>query len=252
MRPRYADVVATLALIIALGGGAYAATKVGSKDIKRNAVRAKHIKAKQVRAKHLRDGSVTAPKLAPGLLSLADGSVGSAALADGAVGTADLADGAVTGAKVDEASLGKVPDADQLDGLDSAELLRGRVRSAVGSDAVGDARSAPVVFRDGELTLECREPASISSVWAYRNTTGERARMWIERVRGDTSEHTVVEGFLDPDGEATAQVSGPVVSTGQSVVTITAITGRRVTQLEARLRFADATCHYVVLVTEAA
>jgi len=74
-RLSYANVVATMALVVAVGtGGAYAAQKIGPKDIKKNAVRAKHINKNQVRAKqirqnavrtkHVKDGAVTEAKLA--------------------------------------------------------------------------------------------------------------------------------------------------------------------------------------------
>jgi hypothetical protein len=54
----YANVVATLAAFgVLAGGGAYAASKIGAEDIKRNAIRTKHIKG----------GEVTKGKLAPGL-----------------------------------------------------------------------------------------------------------------------------------------------------------------------------------------
>jgi hypothetical protein len=39
----YANVVATLALFLAVGGGAYAVSKIGSKQIKRNAVKSRHL-----------------------------------------------------------------------------------------------------------------------------------------------------------------------------------------------------------------
>ena len=52
-RITYANVMATIAVFgVLAGGGAYAASKIGPKDIKKNAVRAKHIKKDQVRAKH--------------------------------------------------------------------------------------------------------------------------------------------------------------------------------------------------------
>lgn len=54
LRPTYAGVTATLALVLALGmGGAYAAQKLGSSDIARNAVLSKHIKDGQVKTKDL-------------------------------------------------------------------------------------------------------------------------------------------------------------------------------------------------------
>lgn len=64
----FSNVASVLALSIALGtGGAYAADKIGSKDIAKSAVKAKHIGKSQVRAKHLADGSVTARSLSSGL-----------------------------------------------------------------------------------------------------------------------------------------------------------------------------------------
>ncbi|HEX8101053.1 MAG TPA: hypothetical protein VF533_00435 [Solirubrobacteraceae bacterium] len=39
-----AHLIASIALFVSLGGGAYAAAKIGSKDIKKSAVRSKHIK----------------------------------------------------------------------------------------------------------------------------------------------------------------------------------------------------------------
>jgi hypothetical protein len=58
LRPRltYANVTATVALMLALGGaGAYAASKVGSGDIKDNAIRSRHIKNGEVGPKDLSD-----------------------------------------------------------------------------------------------------------------------------------------------------------------------------------------------------
>jgi hypothetical protein len=74
-------VVATLALFLALGGGAvWAAGKIGSGGIKRNAIKSKH-------------------------------------LAAGAVKTGDIAANAATGAKVAEGSLGQVPAAKSVGGV---------------------------------------------------------------------------------------------------------------------------------------
>ena len=68
MRERltYANVVATLALFIAVGlGGAYAAEKITKKDIAKSAVTSKAIKDKTVKGKDLKDRTVTGGKLAP-------------------------------------------------------------------------------------------------------------------------------------------------------------------------------------------
>ena len=96
-RPRltYANVVATLALVIAMStGGAYAATMIRTADIA--------------------DGAVTTPKLR-------DDAVTNRTMADGAVGRSNLAANAVTGAKIADGSLGG---ADILDGSITAADLQ--------------------------------------------------------------------------------------------------------------------------------
>jgi hypothetical protein len=77
-RLTYANVMATLAMFVALGGGAYAVATIGPGDIKKNAVRSKHIKRANVK------GSDLAPS---------------------AVGSAKVADNALTGTDIDEATL---------------------------------------------------------------------------------------------------------------------------------------------------
>jgi hypothetical protein len=120
----YANVIATLALFIALGtGGAYAANQLAPKS-----VGAKQLRPGAVTAKKLRKQSVTAPKikaLAVKESKLSAGSVSTSMLAlsavtteklnAGAVTNQKLADNSVTGSKVDEASLGKVPSASFAD-----------------------------------------------------------------------------------------------------------------------------------------
>ena len=64
LRPTYASVTATLALFIALGGGAYAATalpanSVGPKQIKKNAVERSKLKSNAVDTTKILDNSVT-------------------------------------------------------------------------------------------------------------------------------------------------------------------------------------------------
>jgi hypothetical protein len=89
----YANVVATLALVLALAGGtAYAANTIGSSDVIDNSLR----------SADLRDGS--------------------------GVSGADVIDNSVTGGDIDESKLGKVPDADKLDGVNSSAFARKPLR----------------------------------------------------------------------------------------------------------------------------
>jgi hypothetical protein len=118
LRPhlRFANIVAVLALFVALGSGAYAA-------LGKNSVKSKQIKNGAVKTQDLRSKAVTSDKLAAGLLDIADGSITTAKLADGAATTAKLADDSVTGAKVAADSLsGADVDESQLSGVDAATL----------------------------------------------------------------------------------------------------------------------------------
>ncbi len=103
-RPSPAMVVAMTALVVALAGSAYAAVKIGGKNIKPNAIKTSKIKNGAVTGPKLAAGAVSAANLAPGAIpanSLADGSVTTAKIGDGAVTTAKIGDGAVTAAKLD-------------------------------------------------------------------------------------------------------------------------------------------------------
>lgn len=98
-RPTYANVVATLALFVALGGSAYAAA-----ELPENSVGTKELKTEAVTTAKIKDGAVTEDQ---------------------------ILDGAVTGAKVKEGTLGTVPradlartagDAGTLNGLTAAQI----------------------------------------------------------------------------------------------------------------------------------
>jgi hypothetical protein len=104
-RLTYANVVATLALFVAVGtGGAYAANTVFSTDIVNGEVKS---------------------------VDIGDNEIGSADVKDNTINTfdvhsflgVDVVDGTLTGADVDESTLGTVPDADTLDGRSSNSFL---------------------------------------------------------------------------------------------------------------------------------
>lgn len=72
IRPSYANITATLALVFALGGGAYAATlpknSVTSATIKNGQVHAKDLARNAVTGATVKDGSLGAADLAPGTI----------------------------------------------------------------------------------------------------------------------------------------------------------------------------------------
>jgi hypothetical protein len=109
---RVAIGLSLVALFAALTGGAYAATQIGSKSIKPNAVKSKQIKDGAVKTGELGNGAVTTDKLAEGAVTtdklaegavtggkLAANAVDASKVADGSVNSAELADGSVTGVK---------------------------------------------------------------------------------------------------------------------------------------------------------
>jgi hypothetical protein len=90
-RPRltYANIVSTLALFLALGGGAaYAAGKVSSSDLAKGAVHTSNVFKRAITSGKLAVGAVRSNQVV-------DGAIGTKQLADHAVGTAKLADAAV-------------------------------------------------------------------------------------------------------------------------------------------------------------
>ena len=108
-RLTYANVMSTVAVFgVLAGGSAWAASRIGSRDIKNGAVTTKKLKTAAVTTAKLANNAVTAAKLADNAVStakLADGAVSTAKLADGAVMTAKLADNAVTSGKVADGSI---------------------------------------------------------------------------------------------------------------------------------------------------
>lgn len=220
-RPSYANVTATLALVVALCGGAYAA------GLGRNDVKSKNIAPKAVKTSDLATKAVKTPK---------------------------IADDAVTGAQVAEASLGTVPDADKLDGLDSLALLKGsgRTYAVPGVDPEGGSPSPPVSLDiGGTFTLECRNPASVGSEFKFTNTGANPVDVWVDRFQDGVPPPVYVSHTSVPSGgTSTLNVSGPIVSSGLSLDRFTIAAGARITLIEARLFHSAAVCRFPLLITE--
>lgn len=101
------NAVAYLALFVAFGGTAWAASKIDSGDIKDNTIKGQDIRTGQVAGSDLRDGSATGD-------DVADSSLDGRDIEDAGLSGADIADKSIGGVKVDPAT--KVPNADMLDG----------------------------------------------------------------------------------------------------------------------------------------
>jgi hypothetical protein len=220
-RPTYANVTATIALVVALSAGAYAA------GLGRNDVKSKNIAPKAVK---------------------------SGDIASKAVKTKKLGNDAATGAKVAEATLGLVPDADRLDGLDSTALLRGsgRVRAVQGTDEFSGDVSAPIPLDiGGTITAECRSPASAGSDLIFTNTSQGALDVWTDRFQNFGTTMSLGFASVPPGGEASLSVSGPPVGTGTAIARFTISSGSAVTLVEARIVATTATsCRFPLLISE--
>jgi hypothetical protein len=221
-RPQHGTVVAYLALFLAVStGGAWAATKIGAADIKKNAIRTAHIKDGQVRARDLHAAAVTAGKLAANAVSgasvadgslsggdiadgtvtgakVADGSLAGGDIADGAVTTTKLAPNAVTGAKVqdgslaggdiDEATLGQVPDAAKLGGRAPSAFIQKAIyknESAVGpGTTLGDGTSVIAASCNAGDVLLAGGPANVAATSTLLESfpTPAVANSWSARI----------------------------------------------------------------------
>jgi hypothetical protein len=96
----YANVMATTAVFIALGGVAYAVDTVGSADVINNSLRSADLKDDAaVQSVDVRDDT------------LSNGGLAAADLKPDSVGTSEAADNSLTGNDIDESSLGQVPSA---------------------------------------------------------------------------------------------------------------------------------------------
>jgi hypothetical protein len=162
-RLTYANVMATLALFIALGGGAYAAF-----HLPRNSVSSKNIVNRQVKRADLATGAVTSRKL--GANSVTETKVRDESL------TGDkLSEGAVTGDKVSDGSLRL---SDIVVGEDTATIDFGSLAAnACATGTVSTAAFSEVQVGDVSYAWPAA-PAAIPPFVAYGNRQefGDQAR----------------------------------------------------------------------------
>lgn len=188
-RLTFANVIASLALFVALGGAAVAAglakNSVGTKQLKANAVTAAKIKNSAVNSHKIAHGAVVAGKIAGNSIAagnLQNGSVSSAklaksavtnpAIANGVVGTNKLGNGVVTTAKLADGSVTAAKLSGEIGGtsspLRSGQTLRGVFDAGGNGAAESLARGgvsyqfplsgnppAVTVLKKGQTTANC-------------------------------------------------------------------------------------------------
>lgn len=156
-RPRltYANVVASLALFIALGGAAVAAglpkNSVGKAQLKKGAVTAKALANKAVRSGKIAPKAVTAGKLGPN--AVLPGNLGA-----GIIDTSKLAAGAVTAEKIKN----NVVTTNKLN--NNAVTTQKLAPSAVGTNNLTEGAVTAAKIGKGAVTREKIAPGVIGSV----------------------------------------------------------------------------------------
>jgi len=147
MKLSYANVVSTLALIIALGGAsAYAVAQlppksIGARQLRPGAVTADKIRKNAVSAPKIIAEAVKSGKIAISAVKeakLANGAVGNAKLANEAVSTEKIKGDAVTGAQLNESTLSQVPSANNANVSTFAESANPVAFAAVDQEGVVD------------------------------------------------------------------------------------------------------------------
>ena len=174
-RPTFANVAALLALVIALGGTAYAA--------------------------------VSLPKNSVGAKQLKKGAVKKGKLAKRAVTGAKVADGSLTGKQIDESTLGQVPSAVRSDRADSATTA-GRAGRA---DTAGLADRATNADRLGGAAASAYFPASKLRTFNAKLAFGETQTLFT--VGTLTFSAKCVENATDPGGGTAKDFSELLVAT---------------------------------------
>jgi hypothetical protein len=169
-RPSYAAVTATLALVVALGGGAYAATSlpkhsVGSKQLRSNAVRRSKIKGN-------------------------------------AVNGAKVAKDSLTGSDIKESALGKVPSAGGADSATNATNAT-HAASSAGVDKITYVTTPPMPigggpFGSGTATAACPAGQHVTGGGAHvSNESGDNVNDSFPAAGGAGWTATVFGGASD-------------------------------------------------------
>jgi hypothetical protein len=111
-RLTYANVMSSIAVFLILGGAtAFAAKKIGSNEIKSNAITTGKIKKEAVAKAKIKNSAVDASKLATNAVTtdkIADGAVTNPKLGENAVTGGKVADGSLTGTDINQGSLNAV------------------------------------------------------------------------------------------------------------------------------------------------
>jgi hypothetical protein len=209
-RLTYANVIATLALVLALGGGAYAAfqlprNSVRSMNIKNGQVKARDIGNNQVRSSDIKNGQVKSEDIKDGDVTSADigaGQVKSANIGNGEVASANIGAGQVLGGNI---GAGEVKSANIGSGQVGADQLAQpepfHLVGTTGEPAFGDGGAGDCIWSN--FTSNVVPPGAFNPVGFYKDPYGVvRLTGEIQAKNGSGGDGTCGSAQTDGDGVA--------------------------------------------------
>lgn len=206
-------VVAVIALVVALGGSAWAVTKVGTKQIRNGAVTAPKLRNGAVTSAKLGPGSVTGPKVAAGAIAesdLLDGSVTGDKIAQTTIKAANLKNSSVPGRAIqdgavlnDQVKAGSLA-ADRLSA--SAQLsLKGALAYGVVSRTtpsfISKATSGFSAVSRGSTGVYCLTPTPEVAALAF-GSDGNPVRPLLANVEMTLTSSAATAPFVMPNGDS--------------------------------------------------
>lgn len=240
----YANVMATIAIFIALGGSSYAAITITGKnvknnsltgaDIKNNSLRGNDIGAEAVNSDDVKNGALLAVDFKSGQLPQGPKGDKGETGAKGETGTVDTSsfyDKAQSDARY-LATTGKAADADKLDGLDSTAFLgqSGALTARINDPAVDSTDNGIAVLSYGAVSGLSAATGDVSSV-----ETLSPARAMIARDLAMRYTNTAGAGSINVvlmvdgvDTDYRCGIAGPAESSCTNTGTLAVPAGSRV------------------------
>jgi hypothetical protein len=220
-----ATLISLIALFVSLGGIGYAATRIGTKQIKNGAVTGKKLARNSVTSAKIKSGAVGNSDLATNSVStgkirnnaiiagklasssvlsdkLADGAVTAGKLGNGAVTAGKLAAGSVTGAAIAPGSIGATQIADGQVVKGSGTLMNRETTLTNGQN------DQPVLTFPGLGTLQADCAAGVATV-EFANTSGTSIDVRVWGVINGAPDTATIDSLNPSNGQVVQQSTAP-------------------------------------------
>jgi len=209
-----------MALFVALGGVAYAATTLDKKSVK-----TKHLAKGAVTTQELRNAAVTAAKIRNGAVTgskLAIGAVGSNQILDGAVRSVDLGGGVVTAGKLKNGAVSEEKLANGVvtnSKLAADAVTAGKIQDgAVGASKLAPSFNAQLVKDVAYVTATSASNTDATKTATAACPSGKKAIGGGARIVGATTAVAITQS--SPPSDALAIAAGPPGSWAASAANV--------------------------------